>query len=124
MAPRGGPHWGYRFRYGREDRIDELARVGMDCGTLFPIGPRRIGKTSILRAAETRLTDAGKVVLRYEAKAFDDIGSLAVALLAGAVRKYSSALDRAQAIAKKSFVALKPSLTLDPSDGKITVAVG
>jgi hypothetical protein len=40
------------------------------------------------------------------------------------VRKYSSALDRAQAIAKKFFVALKPSLTLDPSDGKITVAVG
>ena len=37
---------------------------------------------------------------------------------------YSSALDRAQAIAKKFFVALKPSLTLDPSDGKITVAVG
>jgi hypothetical protein len=40
------------------------------------------------------------------------------------VRKYSSALDQAQAIAKKFFVALKPSLTLDPSDGKITVAVG
>jgi len=91
---------------------------------LFLIGPRRFGKTSILRAAEAKLTDAGKVVLRYDAEAFDDIGSLAAALLAGAVRKYSSALDRAQAIAKKFFVALKPSLTLDPSDGKITVAVG
>jgi hypothetical protein len=63
-------------------------------------------------------------VLRYDAEAFDDIGSLAAALLSGAVRKYSSALDRAQAIAKKFFVALKPSLTLDPTDGKITVAVG
>jgi len=109
------------------DRIDELARVvrvGEECGTLFLIGPRRFGKTSILRAAEAKLTDAGRVVLRYDAEAFDDIGSLAAALLAGAVRKYSSALDRAQAIAKKFFVALKPSLTLDPSDGKITVAVG
>jgi len=109
------------------DRIDELARVvrvGQECGTLFLIGPRRFGKTSILRAAEAKLTDAGKVVLRYDAEAFDDIGSLAAALLAGAVRKYSSALDRAQAIAKKFFVALKPSLTLDPSDGKISVAVG
>lgn len=120
------------FRYGREadvlvDRIDELSRVirvGQECGTLFLIGPRRFGKTSILRAAEAKLTDAGKVVLRYDAEAFDDIGSLAAALLAGAVRKYSSALDRAQAIAKKFFVALKPSLTLDPSDGKITVAIG
>jgi len=123
---------GNPFRYGREavvlvDRVDELARVvrvGEECGTLFLIGPRRFGKTSILRAAEIRLTDAGKVVLRYDAEAFDDIGSLAAALLAGAVRKYSSALDRAQAIARKFFMALKPSLTLDPSDGKITVAVG
>jgi hypothetical protein len=120
------------FRYGREaevlvDREDELARVvriGEECGTLFLIGPRRFGKTSILRAAEAKLTEAGKVVLRYDAEAFDDIGSLAAALLSGAVRKYSSALDRAQAIAKKFFVAMKPSLTLDPSDGKITVAIG
>jgi uncharacterized protein len=120
------------FRYGREadvlvDRNDELARVvrvGEECGTLFLIGPRRFGKTSILRAAEAKLGDSGKVVLRYDAEAFDDIGTLAAALLAGAVRKYSSALDRAQAIAKKFFVALKPSLTLDPTDGKITVAVG
>ena len=101
-----------------------MVRIGEECGTLFLIGPRRFGKTSILRAAEAKLTNAGKIVLRYDAEAFDDIGSLAAAILAGAVRKYSSALDRAQAIAKKFFVALKPSLTLDPSDGKITVAVG
>jgi hypothetical protein len=130
MSERQPP--GNPFRYGREaevlvDRGDELARVvrvGQDSGTLFLIGPRRFGKTSILRAAEAKLTDTGKVVLRYDAEAYDDIGSLAAALLSGAVRKYSSALDRAQAIAKKFFVALKPSLTLDPSDGKITVAVG
>ncbi len=120
------------FRYGREaevlvDRTEELARVvrvAESCGTLFLIGPRRFGKTSILRAAESQLGGAGHVVLRYDAEAFDDIGSLAAALLSGAVRKYSSALDRAQAVAGKFFAALKPSLTLDPSDGKITVAVG
>jgi hypothetical protein len=59
---------GNPFRYGREadvlvDRIDELARVvrvGDERGTLFLIGPRRFGKTSILRAAEARLTEAGE----------------------------------------------------------------
>jgi hypothetical protein len=87
------------FRYGREanvlvDREDELAhvlRIAKECGTLFMIGPRRFGKTSILREAEIKLTSAGKVVLRYDAEAFDDIGSLAAALLAGAVREYASA---------------------------------
>jgi uncharacterized protein len=122
---------GNPFRYGRDadvlvDRIDELkrvVRVGEECGTVFLIGPRGFGKTSILRAAEAQLTVAGKVVLRYDAETFDDIGTLAAALLSGAVRKYSSALDRAQTIAKKFFGSLKPSLTLDPADGKISVAV-
>jgi len=76
---------------GPDRRARRVVRVGEECGTLFLIGPRRFGKTSILRAAEAKLTDAGRVVLRYDAEAFDDIGSLAAALLAGAVRKYSSA---------------------------------
>ena len=100
---------GNPFRYGRAadvlvDRIDELARVvrvGEECGTLFLIGPRRFGKTSILRAAEAKLTDAGRVVLRYDAEAFDDIGSLAAALLAGAVRKYSSAEPYARSVRRQ-----------------------
>ena len=120
------------FRYGREakvlvDRDDEVARVvrvGEQCGTLFLIGPRRYGKTSILRAAEARLASASVVVLRYDAEAYEHVGALAAALMTGAVRKYSSALGRAQAIAKKFFLALKPSLSLDPTDGKITVQVG
>ena len=120
------------FRYGREvellvDRADEVARIvriGENCGTLFFIGPRRYGKTSILRAAEQALTKTGIVVLRYDAEAFENIGLLAAALMTGALRKYASALDRAQAAAKKFFAALKPSLSIDPADGKITVGMG
>jgi len=120
------------FRYGREvellvDRADEVARIvriGESCGTLFFIGPRRFGKTSILRAADEALTKAGIVVLRYDAEAFDNIGLLAAALMTGALRKYASALDRAQAAAKQFFSALKPSLSIDPADGKITVGMG
>src|SRR5271169_3228627 len=80
------------FRYGREvellvDRADEVARIvriGENCGTLFFIGPRRYGKTSILRAADDALTKSGVVVLRYDAEAFENIGLLAVALMTGA----------------------------------------
>ena len=120
------------FRYGREadvlvDRRDELHRVlraGENCATLFLIGPRRYGKTSILKAAESELTAGGIVVLRYDAEAYENVGSLASALLAGAVRKYASAIDRAQSVARKFFSALKPSLSLDPADGRITVSMG
>lgn len=120
------------FRYGREadilvDRADELQRVmraSESCGTLFLIGPRRFGKTSILKAAEAALTTRGVVVLRYDAEAYENVGLLAGALFAGAVRKYSSAIDRAQAVARKFFAALKPSLSVDPADGKISVSMG
>jgi len=120
------------FRYGREveflvDRADEVARIvriGENCGTLFFIGPRRFGKTSILRAADAALTTAGVVVLRYDAEAYDNIGLLAAALMSGALRKYASALDRAQAAAKRFFATLKPSLSIDPADGKIMVNMG
>jgi AAA+ ATPase superfamily predicted ATPase len=120
------------FRYGREvallvDRTDELARIvriGENCGTLFFIGPRRYGKTSILKAAQEELRKAGIVVLRYDAEAFENVGLLATALMTGALRQYSSAFDRAQAVAKKFFSVLKPSLSMDPADGKITVSLG
>lgn len=120
------------FRYGREadilvDRADELqrvVRVGEGCGTLFLIGPRRYGKTSILKAAEARLAAREIVVLRYDAEAYENVGLLAGALFAGAVRKYASALERAQTVARKFFSALKPSLSLEPADGKLTVSIG
>ena len=120
------------FRYGREadvlvDREDELqrvVRVGASCGTLFLIGPRRFGKTSILKAAEERLVARSLVVLRYDAEAYENVGLLAAALFSGAVRKYASALDRAQAVARKFFAALKPSLSIEPIDGKLTVSMG
>jgi hypothetical protein len=69
-----------------------VVRVGEECGTLFLIGPRRFGKTSILRAAEAKLTDSHKVVLRYDAEAFDDIGTLAAALSDGRRRHLTAVL--------------------------------
>lgn len=120
------------FRYGREvdllvDRVTELAaavRVGENSGTLFFIGPRRYGKTSILKAAQEKLTQSGLAVLRYDAEAYENTGLLAAALMSGAVRKYASALERAQTVAKKFFAALKPSLSIDPVDGRIGIDIG
>ncbi len=119
------------FRYGRAadvlvDRDDELQRVlriAETSGALFLIGPRRFGKTSILKAAEGELDRRRIVVLRYDAEAYENVGLFAAALLAGAVRKYSSALERAQIIARRFFASLKPVLTIDPTDGTIRVSL-
>jgi uncharacterized protein len=60
------------------DRQDEVAAVidTIRQGTkLFLIGPRRFGKTSILKTAEDRLAGKKAVVLRFDAESFPDQGS-------------------------------------------------
>jgi len=62
------------FQFGRElgsdelvDRREEMAEVMgavRQGGKLFLVGPRRFGKTSILKAAEDRLIQDHAVVLR------------------------------------------------------------
>ena len=66
------------FEYGRElgtaelvDREDEV-RVVCDTiqqgGKLFLIGPRRFGKTSILRVAQDQLAHENVCILRFNAE--------------------------------------------------------
>ncbi|MGH9900072.1 MAG: hypothetical protein ACRD4L_14605, partial [Pyrinomonadaceae bacterium] len=68
------------FQFGRElgadelvDREDELAvviRTLTKGEKLFLIGPRRYGKTSILKSACDRAASKGAVVLRYNAEGY------------------------------------------------------
>lgn len=122
------------FQFGRElgldelvDRRDELALVRRTIengGKLFLIGPRRFGKTSILRAAEDELTAAGTTVLRIDAEAYESIDLLARALLITATRALSGSLERAGDLLRRFFGTLRPELTFDPTDQSFSVSLG
>lgn len=109
------PHARNPFAYGRDlgpaelvDRRDELAAVAgaiQRQGTLFLIGPRRYGKTSILRAASTLAEADGTSVFRYDAQAFPTIADLAERLAADTVRRLTPSIDRA-AVRAKTRVAV------------------
>src|ERR1700753_3900286 len=74
------------FQFGRElgigslvDRKKELAAVEQairDGNKLFLIGPRRYGKTSILRSATDRLKSNSAIVVRLDAESFPTIDLL------------------------------------------------
>ena len=93
------------FEFGRElgvgelvDREAEVAEVietVRQGGKLFIIGPRRYGKTSILKAAEDRLRAAGAVVLRYDAESYPSLDLLVGALIAGAAQHLKGGVERA-----------------------------
>jgi 16S rRNA G1207 methylase RsmC len=68
------------FEYGRElgtnelaDREKEVAAIiqTVEQGSkLFLVGPRRFGKTSILKTAEDHLIKTGAIVLRFDAESY------------------------------------------------------
>lgn len=61
-----------------------VRRVIEEGGRLFLIGPRRYGKTSILRASAHAAWEAGTVVLHYNAEAYPTLVLLARTIVADA----------------------------------------
>jgi uncharacterized protein len=124
------------FEFGRElgieelvDRIDEVAEVEdviRSGRKLFLIGPRRYGKTSILKAAEDRLQVADSVVLRLDAESYPTLEMLVNGIVAGAAKQLKTGVERAGEQIRKFFTRLRPELDFSLSDSAWTakVAVG
>ena len=112
------------FEFGRElsateivDRESEVARVEralLERERLFVIGPRRFGKTSILRAATERAEDEGAVVLRYNAEAFLSLTLLAERIVADAAKRLTGPVQKAGKKIQEAFGALRPQLSYNP----------
>ena len=121
------------FEFGRTlspeelvDRQEEVAAVLaalLRPAKLFLIGPRRHGKTSILRAASDRAGASGAVVLRYDAEAFPTITQLAERLLADAVRRLSPTIEKAGGVLREFFSRLRPQVSVDPQSGGWSVTL-
>jgi hypothetical protein len=124
---------GTPFQFGRElsekelvDREDELAavmRVMRERGRLFLIGPRRFGKTSILKVATQLAEREGIVVLRHDAEAYPTVQSLAEAIVADGTRRLTTSIERAGKKIGRFFAALRPQVSFNPMDGSMSIAL-
>ncbi len=122
------------FEFGRElsatelaDRVDEVATVRQtmgEGGRLFLIGPRRFGKTSILRAAAERATADGVVVLRYNAEAFPTLTLLAQRIVADAAQSLTGPVKKAGHKIQQAFGGLRPQLSYNPLDDSFSASLG
>lgn len=122
------------FEFGRELGVDEIvardAEVAEVVGTveqggkLFVIGPRRYGKTSILKAAEDRLRTVGAVVLRYDAESYPSLDLLVNSLVAGAARQLKGGVERTGEQIRKFFSRLRPELNFSVTEREWTAKVG
>jgi hypothetical protein len=121
------------FQYGRElgaeslvDREEEVAQVIgtiRDGGKLFLIGPRRYGKTSILKAAQEQV-EAGAVVLRLDVEAYPTLEDLIAALVAEAARRLSGSPDKATDRLRRFLGRLKPEINYDLIEQTFSATIG
>jgi uncharacterized protein len=108
----------------REQELDLVVRTLESGGKLFLIGPRRYGKTSILAAAQEKLSNTNLAVLRYDAEVYDDLGRLAAALLAGAARQLTPTLEKAGDAIKRLASRLKPRVEYDLAEQTLSLTLG
>lgn len=108
----------------RERELDQVIRTIENGGKLFLIGPRRYGKTSILAAAEEKLTDSKLAVLRFDAEVYESLGHLAAALLADAAKQLTPSLEKAGEAIKRFAAKLKPQVDYDLADQSLSLTFG
>ena len=121
------------FEFGRElsgaelvDREEELrtaVRTMSEGGRLFLIGPRRFGKTSILRAATERAEADGIVVLRHDAEAYPTLRLLAEAVVAEAAGRLTGTVERAGKKLREFFGMLRPQVSFNPLDNTFSASL-
>jgi uncharacterized protein len=122
------------FEFGRElgveeivDRdaeIDEVVRTIRHGGKLFMVGPRRYGKTSILKSAEQRLESGSAVVLRYDAESYPSLDLLVNDIVADAAKHLKGSVERAGEQIGRFFVRLRPELNFSVNEKEWTAKIG
>jgi len=121
------------FEFGRElsgselvDREEELAavvRTMQERERLFLIGPRRFGKTSILRAASEAAEKKGVIVFRHDAEAYPSLLQLVEATVAEAASRLQGPIARTGEKLRAFFGALRPQISLNPLDNTFSVSL-
>jgi len=108
----------------REEEIQAVRRTIANRGKLFLIGPRRFGKSSVLKAAAELEEREGAVVLRFDAEKYETLDALSRALLLAATRRLEGSWERAAAAVGRFFARLLPEITMDPASGEMSVRLG
>lgn len=122
------------FQFGRElappdlvDRQDEIAtcvRTVQNHERLFVIGPRRYGKTSILKAASETLQHGGAIVFRYSAEAYPTFEMLVSRLVADATEKLAGGYEKASEKVRTFFARLRPEVSFSVTERTWSATLG
>ncbi len=122
------------FEFGRElgsdelvNRIEELALVKQTInsgGKLFVIGPRRYGKTSLLKASAEKSAGEGNIILRYNAEAFAEIDGLVRKIIEDSARLLKGSVEKTGEQIRRYFKSLRPEISFSVTQSEWKSSIG
>ena len=116
-------NWGVGELVDRDDEVASVVNTIRNHGKLFLIGPRRYGKTSILRAASEKAARGGMLVLRYNVEAWPSLGEMLQRIVTDAAQLLASTNAKTRGKLRDIFARLEPRFTFD-LEGKVSAAIG
>lgn len=108
----------------REEEVAEIVRTIRQGGKLFLIGPRRFGKTSILKTAGEQLTEKSAVIVRLDAESYSSLDLLVSALVALAAKHLSGEIKKAGTLIGQFFSRIRPELEYNPLENTWSARLG
>lgn len=121
------------FQYGAElrpsqivDRKQELrdvTRAILEQGRVFLLGPRRFGKTAILRAASAAAERQGAVVILLDAEAYPGVDGLVRAAVLESARKLTSDISKTGEKILRFFSRVRPVISYDPAENSWSASI-
>jgi uncharacterized protein len=122
------------FEFGRElgsdelvNRVSELSEVRKTIetsGKLFIIGPRRFGKTSLLKSAAEKSEKSGNIVLRYNAEAFAEIDGLVKKIIEDSAKLLKGTVEKTGEQIKRYFKSLRPEISFSVTQSEWKSSIG
>jgi uncharacterized protein len=100
----------------RKNEIRDVTRAILEQGRIFLLGPRRFGKTAILRAASAAAERQGAVVIRLDAEAYPGVDGLVRAVVLESARKLKSDVAKTGERILRLFSRLRPVISYDPAE--------
>ena len=107
-----------------EQELAAVKRTIREGNKLFLVGPRRFGKTSILKTAADELIQDGVIIIRLDAESFPTLDLLVAAIVSSAAKAMQGEVRRVGATIKKMFALLRPELDYSLADGEWSVKFG
>jgi len=122
------------FEFGRElglhdlvNRIAELEELHQTIetgGKLFVIGPRRYGKTSLLKSVAEKAAEEGKIILRYNSEAFAEIDGLVKKIVEDSARLLKGSVEKTGEQIKRYFKSLRPEISFSVTQSEWKSSIG